>query len=103
MDLKQLKALLLTKRGAECEWCHAQTLELEVHHWLIHRMAGHPELDCEESCGLVCRTCHQSGVVNSYESRVYFWEKQVARGYDMASWYQELPLKIKDQFFMQRN
>lgn len=86
------------KRGSFCECCGAENLPLEGHHMILHRMKGHTELDCEENIMLVCQPCHQSGVVNSWESRVSFWDTQVSRGYKMKEWLDGLNLKIKPRF-----
>lgn len=89
---------LVLKRGRFCEYCGRYSYVLHRHHWLFHRMKGFPELDVEENIGLVCDECHMSGIVNSYDSRVFFWNKQLAR-YDMYSWWVNLPLKTKERFW----
>lgn len=97
MSVKLLKATIAMKRGLQCEACGDYTMNLQLHHWLFHRMKGVPELDSEENCGLVCHKCH-GDVVNGYESRRSFWKRQVERGYDMDAWLDGLPLKFKQRF-----
>lgn len=92
-----LKEKLFVDRGPKCEECGLMTTRLELHHWLFHRMKGHPELDVEQNCGLVCLGCHK-GIVNGYESRKRFWAKQIARGYNMQEWWENLDLKAKQRF-----
>ena len=92
-----LKVKLAQKRGFRCEECGEITLNLSCHHWIQHRMKGRPELDVEENLGLVCQRCH-STIVNSYESRKRFWKRQIDRGYDMQTWLDNLPLKVKENF-----
>ena len=84
-------------RGRKCECCGLNTMALQRHHWLFHRMKGHPELDVEQNIGLVCERCHQSGNVSSYESKVRFWKIQKQR-YDMINWWKSLPLIEKEMF-----
>lgn len=83
-----------------CEWCHDRPA-VEKHHMLVHRMKGVPELNNERNLLKVCRRCHESGQVNSYFSRCYFWACQCDKyGYeDMMNWYSSLPLKIKEKFW----
>jgi len=92
-----LKKELIKSRGWCCENCGQPQVTLEAHHCLIHRMKGHPELDCEENIMLVCHNCHESGEVNSWECRKRFWEKQTTR-YDMKKWLDNLNLKVKPRF-----
>ena len=96
-NYSNLKANLLAERGDSCEYC-MNSRWVDPHHCIIHQRKSNPELDCMENVMAVCRECHEAGVVNSWETRVVFYLVQKARGYDMDSWINSLPLKIKPDF-----
>jgi len=87
---------LLNERGKLCEWCHNYKWT-DLHHGIIHRMEGHPELDCKENFMCVCRKCHSSGDLDSKKFKVKFWKTQCVRyGKEhMENWLSGLSLKIK--------
>jgi hypothetical protein len=88
---------LATKRGWRCEICGLETRALERHHCLIHRRKGHPEFDDERNLEMLCSICHEK-YANSFEHKREFWAKQKIRYPDMEEWYQNLPLKVKENF-----
>ena len=92
----QLKARLISERGPFCERCGSDATDL--HHSLIGRMRGKPELNVEENAELLCKDCH--GNAGGYNERCEFWTKQCGRyGYDhMRDWYDGLNLKFKEVF-----
>jgi hypothetical protein len=91
---------LVRERGTLCEWCETHPAT-ERHHCLFHRMKGHPELDDKRNLMIVCAQCHQSGEVNGYFARCWFWRRQVARyGWEaMMEFYNGVKLKIKEVFW----
>ncbi len=91
-------AYFIQKRGSICENCNRPSPYFERHHWLVHKMKSKPELDDERNIGLVCKRCHESGIVNSYESRCRFYLRQLSRYPDMEVWLQGLNLKAKERF-----
>lgn len=97
---ESLKEKLILERGSFCEVCGRPVMgpALELHHCLIHRMKGVKELNGPENLQLVCHECHTCGPANSWQNRQKFWNDQIARGYDMQAWMENLPLKIKIVF-----
>jgi hypothetical protein len=89
-----VKQELLNERGYTCECCGLPQTVLEAHHVFIHRMHGHPELDCPQNISLVCIPCHSSGKADSKTFFEDFWDVQSER-YDMDAWKESLPLKVK--------
>ena len=90
-----VKHEILNERGYVCECCGKPQTSLEAHHTFIHRMKGHPELDCAQNASLVCYDCHYvTGKADSKEFFEDFWDKQSER-YDMQAWAESLPLKVK--------
>jgi hypothetical protein len=63
-------------------------------------MKGHPELNAPENICPVCHVCHESGEVNGWEARVFWWREQCYNyGHaHMVEWLNNLPLKIKPKF-----
>jgi hypothetical protein len=48
---------------------------------------------------MVCRQCHQSGIVNGYEHRCEFFAKQKAGyGQEFLDWWDGLPMKVKPRY-----
>jgi len=93
------KEQLIRKRGFLCECCK-KARATELHHCLIRRMKGHPELDVEENLTCVCTACHQGGGVNGYLFRQRFWLIQCQRYSElhMLEWLHGLPLRVKPRF-----
>ncbi len=48
----------------------------------------------------VCRVCHESGEVNAWEARVWFWQQRCKKyGRDeMVRWHETVRLKKKSNF-----
>ena len=90
----QLKKRLVDERGPECERCGEEATDL--HHALIGRMKGKPELNVEENAQLLCKKCHSN--VGGYAERCEFWKVQCERyGVEhIKAWYDGLDLKVKE-------
>uniref|UniRef100_A0A6H1ZAV3 Uncharacterized protein n=1 Tax=viral metagenome TaxID=1070528 RepID=A0A6H1ZAV3_9ZZZZ len=90
---------LIRKRGFLCEYCYKERA-IELHHCLLHRMAGRLELDVEENLACVCHRCHTSGAVNGYKFRCTFWLTQCNRYglLHMRSWLASLHLRATPRF-----
>lgn len=90
---------IVAERGPQCELCHWR-MATQKHHCIVKRKKGHPEFDCKENIEITCDECHiwGDGYINSYEHKVGFWNKQVARGYDMRKFYDSLNLKVRENF-----
>lgn len=97
-SFEELKRRILAKRPY-CEACppEAHRRATELHHCIVKRDSHRPDFDVEENLEPVCSICHtslQSGVVNSYEHRRAFVERQIVQwGFDIKKWYQGLELK----------
>ena len=89
---------ILTRRPI-CEVCWSRPAT-QLHHCLVHRMKGHPELTCEENLQPICERCHTSGEqrANSMENRIAFANIQIERGFKIGEWYRSLPLKVKEHW-----
>lgn len=92
-----MKRTLLKERGALCARCRLRPAT-DLHHALIGRMKGHPELDVKENAELICKKCHQSP--GGYKAREQFWAKQCSRYGEkhMREWLDSLDLKVKPRF-----
>jgi len=102
--MMQPLSYFLKKRGYACEVCgeyHAEFNPLERHHCIIRRSKNHPEYDDEINIELVCHTCHQLGVVDSFEHRQWFAMRQCNRGYDVKSWVESLNLKAPEKWLLE--
>lgn len=98
-----LKRRLLLERSGLCEWCLHNKIRKpahQLHHALIGRMKGKPELDVEENAMLVCSECHYTGRVEAREVAEWFWERQCVRYGEehMREWLDGLPLKVKPRY-----
>lgn len=84
-------------RGGYCEACGCQPWT-ELHHCLVHKRTGHPELDTIENLMAVCQDCHP--YLNGYKIRCTFWKSQVKLyGRErMIAWLANLGLKIPLKF-----
>ncbi len=93
----ELKKRLLVERGSICERCRIRDVA-DLHHSLISKMKGKPELNVEYNAELVCKECHAN--IGGYNERLEFWHKQCARyGTDvMREWYDNLSLLAKELF-----
>jgi len=96
MPTKQYKDVdfkidLINKRGGACEIC-GSGLALDLHHCIEKRRKGHPELDCEINLEVVCHKGHMEGRADSKEHAIEFVKKQIERGHDVVSWYDNLKL-----------
>jgi len=93
----ELKRRLIKERGALCERCRLRPAA-DLHHALIGRMKGHPELDVKENGELLCKECHANA--GGYEQKKRFWAKQCARYGEehMEKWLDSLDLKVKPRF-----
>ena len=90
-------------RGNTCENCNEPfTRENwpERHHCIKGRSKHRPEFDEDVNISLVCRKCHASGEVDSYEYKQVFAMRQVNRGYFIKEWYQSLDLKAPEQWLL---
>ena len=90
----QQKQRLMQKRGGLCEWCEIRQA-VDAHHIFIKRRY---KVNDERNVMLVCKVCHDSGQVDSYLARCFFWAIQKERYPDLEEWYENLPLKIKEKF-----
>lgn len=88
---------LLHSRGILCEWCKALPWT-DKHHVIFRRDTNHPEFDVPENLLCLCRRCHDSGAPDTNKARITFYFLQKARGYDMDTWIQNLPVKVKPTF-----
>lgn len=90
------KAKALTERGYKCENCGKQTEELEFHHALIRRRKNYPCVNTRLNGALLCKSCHDSGIVDSWEWRCEFYTKQANRyGLRLTAWIDSLPDKLR--------
>lgn len=95
------KADLIRKRNYSCEHCKIRPAT-ELHHALIGRMKGHPELDCEENYMICCAYCHTGKeLLDTQEVKEWFWKIQCERyGHKkMADWIRSLNLKVKPALY----
>lgn len=99
MTAVEIYNAIVEKRGLFCEVCGAR-LGTELHHCLYHRRKGVAALDVPENLELLCRVCHQNGVVNSWKHRVEFYLRQCGTygTQHMEDWNAALPLKKKERF-----
>jgi hypothetical protein len=101
MQNEQYKQDLIERRGWMCEYCHVRPAT-DLHHALIGRMKGHPELDVEENLMCACSSCHVEKVyLDTQEVKTWFWGVQCERyGHDhMVKWIKSLPLKVKPKLY----
>ena len=85
-------------RGNKCEACghpFSYYRPAERHHAIEKRRKNYPELDDEINIEIVCRQCHVSGELDTEEHAIEFVKRQIARGYDVLSWYENLSLKTR--------
>jgi len=63
-------------------------------------MKGHKELDDKRNIMLVCSACHHSGIVNGFEARRWFWQRQCERygQQAMQEFWEGVCLKAKERF-----
>ncbi len=80
------------ERDYWCECC-GREYWTELHHCLVHKEKGHPELDCIENYQTVCKRCHGTwggsfAPANSTVNRILHWHRQCERfGYNhMKDW-----------------
>ena len=88
---------LTKERGALCEVCH-QRWATEVHHVIYHRRKNKPEYDNPANLCLICRTCHDTGNVNSRAFKVDWYNSMKRKGYDMDAWLDSLNRKHKEMW-----
>lgn len=96
-DWKQLRETIALDRGTFC-WSCGCAPWTQLHHMLIHKRTGHPELDTLENLCPVCDECHP--YLNGYDSKRLFWHSQCdlygqAR---MREWFDNLGLKVPPKF-----
>ena len=92
---------LIRKRNYVCEYCKIRPAT-DLHHALIGRMKGHPELDCEENFMVACARCHTGDeLLDTQEVKEWFWNVQCDRyGHThMLNWVKSLSLKLKPQLY----
>ena len=87
---KALKLRLL-RLYPMCEMCGIRPGK-ELHHCIEKRRKGHKELDCEINLEVLCHQCHMSGKADTSDHAIEFVNRQIARGHDVLSWYDGLPL-----------
>lgn len=93
-----IRELIRIKRGPLCEACNFNPWT-ELHHCLVHDSKRlHAAVTVEENLMAVCRFCHP--YMNGHEARVNFARKQLERGYKIAEWYQNLPLKRHEYWLL---
>ena len=95
------KSDLIRSRGYSCEYCKIRPAT-DLHHALIGRMKGHPELDCEENFMVACHYCHVGKeLLDTQDVKLWFWNVQCDRyGYDhMIAFIKDLPLKVKPAIY----
>lgn len=89
----------ISERGNQCECCGADFTydnPPERHHCLEKRDRRFPELDHEINIELIGKTCcHATGKADTQDHALSFAKKQIAMGYDVLSWWDNLPLKTR--------
>ena len=88
---------LTKERGALCEVC-GHRWATELHHVIYHRRKGKPEYDNPANLCLICRTCHDTGNVNSRAFKVEWYRSQKMKGYDMDGWLDSLNRRHKEMW-----
>jgi len=101
-----MKPLLyfLQERGFACENCgsyHAEFNILERHHCIVKRSKNRPDFDEDINIELLCRSCHASGIMDSFEHRYEFAIRQINRGYDVKAWVESLNLKAPEAWLLE--
>jgi hypothetical protein len=101
MQNGEVKELLMAEYGMRyCENCHypKDGDPIDCHHCLVgDRKKWHDILTNPINCCLICRTCHQNGIVNGFEFRVRFLRKQADKygANAMWKWWSSLPEKLR--------
>lgn len=98
---QELKERIISKRSI-CEKCWKKRAS-QLHHCLVHDMKRyHKILTVEENLMPVCEECHtELGLVNGIDTQRKFAIRQIEiYGLDIVKWYQELPLKFKEQWLL---
>lgn len=88
---------LVQQRGAFCE-LGCGKLAVDPRHVFVRRRKGHPEYDDPINIALLCRTCHNTGYVNSRLFKVRWYKIQTERGYDVDKWLDSLNRKHREFF-----
>jgi hypothetical protein len=98
MKNSEVLAILIAEHGRYCENCHypKDGDRLDCHHVLVHNQKRYADILTNPiNCCVVCRTCHQNGIVNGFEFRVRFLNRQISRGIDVLGWFSGLPEKLQ--------
>ena len=94
----EVRERIRKERGNLCEFCGKRPWS-DLHHCIVHdSVRYHKQVTVAENLMAVCRTCHPH--MNGHEIRVRFALKQIERGYDIISWYINLPLKIREDWIL---
>jgi ribosomal protein L32 len=94
----EIREFILKERGMLCECCGTRQWT-ELHHCLVHDSKRlHKQVTVPENLMAVCRNCHP--YLNGHEVRKRFAMKQLERGYDIALWYNNLNMKIKEAWIL---
>ncbi len=94
---KEFRETIALDRGGYC-WACDRVPWTQLHHMLIHKHTGHPELDTIENLCPVCEDCHP--YLNGWNTRVKFWRSQCKLyGHErMTEWLAGLGLKVPPKF-----
>ena len=84
-------------------WICNKRFATDLHHALVKDAKRHHRvLTVEINMMPVCQVCHVSleQTANTHEIKNRFAASQLRRGFDIASWYQSLPLKVKEHWLL---
>lgn len=94
----EIREEIAKKRGYLCEFCQKRAWS-DLHHCIVHdSVRYHKEVTVEENLMAVCRVCHP--YLNGHDTRVRFALKQLERGYDIITWYMNLPIKVREDWII---
>ena len=101
MKDEMYKSDLIRKRNYACQWCKIRPAT-DLHHALLGRMKGHPELNCEENYACVCSFCHTGEeLLDTQDAKLYFWGVlcNIYGRSHMLDWIKSLSLKVKPAMY----
>ena len=91
---------LYREQKGVCQFCHRPIPPYHVHHAIYTRDKRFSKfLDMPENLVLTCPACHaQHGKLSNLFTRLWLWSEKIDRGYDMESWHNSIPMRVKDRF-----
>ena len=94
----ELKARILSFRPV-CENCWVMPSQ-ELHHCIVKDCKQyHKMVTCEENLMPVCIRCHP--YCNGIKVRMVVAQRQIEEyGFDIKTWYRELPLRFKEDWIL---